>query len=65
MIFYTIFIGQTEINKTISLLKKCFIYKVLDITLAKNAYGWTTDIQCDSLKNNLTKTIDWYKNNKI
>jgi len=40
-------------------------HKVLDITLAKNAYGWTTDIQCDSLKNNLTKTIDWYKNNKI
>ncbi len=35
MIFYTIFIGQTEINKTISLLKKCFIYKVLDITFVK------------------------------
>lgn len=40
-------------------------HKVLDVSLARNKFGWTTNIQCDSLKNNLTKTIDWYKNNKI
>lgn len=40
-------------------------HKVLDISLARNEFGWTTNIQCDSLKNNLRKTIEWYKNNKI
>jgi nucleoside-diphosphate-sugar epimerase len=40
-------------------------HKVLDVSLAKNMYGWTSKIQCNSLKNNLNKTIEWYRNNKI
>jgi GDP-L-fucose synthase len=39
-------------------------HKVLDITLAKDKFGWTSNIQPDTLKNNLKKTIDWYKQNK-
>lgn len=39
-------------------------HKVLDVSLAKSLYGWTTDIKCDTLENNLRKTIIWYKNNK-
>jgi GDP-L-fucose synthase len=38
-------------------------HKVLDVTLAKNEFGWTSNIQPDTLENNLKKTIDWYKQN--
>lgn len=38
-------------------------HKVLDVSLAKSLYGWTCDIQIDSLRNNLKKTIDWYTKN--
>lgn len=37
--------------------------KVSDITLAKNLYGWTTDIKIGSTKENLKKTIDWFMQN--
>ena len=40
-------------------------HKVLDVALARNTYGWTTNITCDNLITNLQKTIEWYKlNNK-
>lgn len=39
-------------------------HKVLDISLARDSFGWTSEVQCDSLENNLHKTIEWYKNNK-
>lgn len=37
--------------------------KVSDITLAKNLYGWTTDIKIGATKQNLKKTIDWFIQN--
>jgi GDP-L-fucose synthase len=36
--------------------------KVLDISLAKRKYGWTTDVPIDTLENNLVKTISYYEN---
>jgi len=39
-------------------------HKVLDVTLAKETFGWTSSIKCDTLSNNLQKTINWYINNK-
>jgi GDP-L-fucose synthase len=35
--------------------------KVLDISLAKERYGWTTDVPLDTLENNLVKTISYYE----
>ncbi|MGO9201934.1 MAG: NAD-dependent epimerase/dehydratase family protein [Limisphaerales bacterium] len=35
--------------------------KVLDISLAKEKYGWTTDVPIDTLENNLTKTVSYYE----
>lgn len=40
-------------------------HKTLDITLAKNSYGWTDSVKVGDLKTNLTKTIEWYYKNKI
>ncbi len=37
--------------------------KVMDITLAKNLYGWTTDIKVVDLKTRLKQTCDWYREN--
>lgn len=36
-------------------------HKVLDVSLAKERYGWTDKIKCDTLENSLKKTIEWYK----
>lgn len=38
-------------------------HKVLSVDLAKELYGWTSTIKCDTLQNNLDKTITWYKDN--
>jgi GDP-L-fucose synthase len=38
-------------------------HKVLDVSLARDTYEWTSIIQCDTLADNLTKTINWYLNN--
>jgi len=37
--------------------------KVSDISLAKQLYGWTTDIKIGGTKENLKKTVDWYQAN--
>lgn len=39
-------------------------HKVLNVDLAKEQYGWMKDINPDSLENNLTKTINWFNENK-
>lgn len=39
-------------------------HKVLDITKSKELYGWTVDVKPNDLKDTLTKSIDWYRNNK-
>lgn len=38
-------------------------HKVLNVELAKQTYGWTSEVKCDTLENNLKKTIDWYIDN--
>ena len=38
--------------------------KVMDVSLAKSLYGWTTDIQIGDLKEKLKKTVDWYRANQ-
>jgi len=38
-------------------------HKVLDVSLARETYGWTSTIQCGTLADNLTKTINWYLDN--
>ena len=39
-------------------------HKILDVSLAKNIFGWTDSIQIGDFKDNIKKTVDWYKNNK-
>jgi GDP-L-fucose synthase len=39
-------------------------HKVLNISLAKEKFGWMDTIKPDTLENNLRKTIDWYNKNK-
>jgi GDP-L-fucose synthase len=39
-------------------------HKVLNISLAKEKFGWMDTIMPDTLENNLRKTIDWYNENK-
>lgn len=39
-------------------------HKVLDISLAKEMYGWTTDIPLESFETNLKKSIEWFIENK-
>ena len=39
-------------------------HKVLNVDMAREKYGWTDTIKVDSLKNNLKKTIDWFRENK-
>lgn len=38
--------------------------KVMDIELAQSEYGWTTDVKLGDTKENLRKTVNWYKENK-
>lgn len=40
-------------------------HKVLDVSLANTLFGWTSSIKCDSILNNLTRTVNWYKNNYV
>lgn len=37
--------------------------KVMDISLARSLYGWTTDIKVGGLQERLKQTVDWYKSN--
>jgi GDP-L-fucose synthase len=39
-------------------------HKTLDISIAKENYGWTNKIKLGSLRENLIKTINWYTQNK-
>lgn len=39
-------------------------HKVLDVSLARELYGWTSAIIPSSLEYGLQKTIDWYNKNK-
>lgn len=39
-------------------------HKVLDISLAKESYGWTTKVVLDSFETNIRKSIDWFVENK-
>ena len=39
-------------------------HKVLNISLAKEKFGWMDTIKPDTLENNLKKTIGWYNENK-
>lgn len=38
--------------------------KVLDISISKQMFGWTTDIKLNDFDQSLLTTINWYKNNK-
>lgn len=38
--------------------------KVMDISLARNLYGWTTTVKIGDIKDNLRKTAEWYKENQ-
>lgn len=38
-------------------------HKVLDITKAKQLYGWTVDNQMHSLEQGIKKTVEWYQKN--
>lgn len=39
--------------------------KLMDISLARELYGWTTDIPVGDIKENLRKTVEWYLTNGV